>query len=116
MKKERKIKILTLGMYKPITSAINPYSLPSKMTKTTYELRMCDRLRKFVTTDTFNMEVILVELIRFATDRIWMKHERQKPIPYHIYVTQNGVKELLIDSAEPDHQKFILFLCQPGNK
>jgi hypothetical protein len=65
-----------------------------------------------ITTDTSNREVVLIELLKWAKENTWLQLSRMKPIPYHIYVTERGVKELLIDSSYPDHQKFILSLCQ----
>ncbi len=108
-------KILTLGMYKGIYPAYNLYTTPSNLTKCKYELRMCNRTRKVITTDTINREVVLTELVKWGNANSWMFSERYKLIPYHIYVTERGVKKLLIDSSYPDHQKFILSLCQPVN-
>lgn len=108
-------KKITMNMYKKAFSSYNSFTKPSRLTKCRYELYQHGKLRKAITTDFFNREVVLTELIRFINENTWVRLTRGKPLPYIIYVTEKNVREVLIDSNNSDHLKFTIQLCKQGS-
>lgn len=104
---------LTIGMYSSEIDPKNPYLQPSKLTKSKYELFVWGSLRRLVVTDIHNREVVLKFLIS-TMEGLTMFHHGIKPLPYMIFLTENGQRELLIDSSI--HYDFIMFLMDKKPK
>lgn len=104
-------KVQTLGMYRPLKKTLTSYDRPQRLTKCRYELTMFGRVRKVITTDIFNREVVLRELLEVAGAIQWMYESLGKSAPYLICVTDDKKREVLINSCNPRHVKFIQFLC-----
>jgi len=109
-------KIKTLKMYGMSRLLDPPTQPPSRMGKCKYELWANGTLRRVVTTDMFNREVVLKTLCEWADTCKWFDYHRRKPLPYSIYVIENGARELLIYSTNPNHRLFIDFLCGKQEK
>jgi len=82
------------------------YRQPQKLTKCKYELVTYAITRLSFVTEKYNREVVLKMLINFGESITGTRYnEKTFTTHYKVFVTENGVKELLIDSAL--HKNFI---------
>jgi len=79
---------------------------PQKLTKCKYELVTYSIIRVSFVTEKYNREVVLKMLINYGESITGIRYnEKTFQTHYKIFVTENGVKELLLDSAI--HKNFI---------
>lgn len=92
---------------------LSPYTLPQKLTKSKYDLVMFNLRPKCVVTESRNREQVLKELIKTAKDANNF-YNLKYAAPYKIYLTENGIKSVLLDSKLD--KQFINFLYEDNRQ
>ncbi len=87
------------------------YREPHKLNKCKYELISFGIIRCSIVTEIYNREDILVRLIKMGLSIASPLYNKDEyPNSFKIWVTENGIKELLICSRI--HVKFIKYLLK----
>ena len=110
-----KRRVLTAGMFTGEFKGVNSYLAPRKLNHNKYELWVWGTLRRIIVTTDRHREEVLTELCKqMEYFKLSTSDKRSRRFYYHIFITENGERELLLHSTT--HREFIDLLLDKKPK